>query len=213
MNNKPAPRVDRMGYPSRKQQSEPMKNFRPEISYKVQSDDHLKLDQLYQEKAHFIHNSCKEYLNGILSSIERLQQKAYAILAFSFAFMSFSLFRIIDLAKYLNNPEQHILSTKIIEALFIIIMEYLIISIIMIFSVIYPKKKHIAGNDPINLISQENIDRALTQLLMDESSTYQDKIDINLSTNKRMSKIIKTATASLFILPVITFIIIFSLSF
>ena len=185
------------------------RTFTPDILFKEQDDNILKIDELYQDKAQFLFNSCKDFLDNTVISMEQLQQKGFALLAFSFAFMSFSFFRIIDFSKYLSNPNLHTFYLKIIIILSLISVEYLCISTIVIFLVLYPKKKGVSGNEPKNIISQDNIDRAFTDLLIDEASTYHEKIEANLIINKTSSLTIKCSIIGMFFFPIITSMCVF----
>jgi len=166
--------------------------FRPNLSIDLNSDK-------LTEKAEFIYNNTKEYLLNTIETREILQKKTLLILSFIFAFISFSIFHIVDLAEK-NSPVW--LSTFTMISII-----YLIMAILLIINCFYPKDEATSGNEPRNLLIQKNIDQQYAVMLITETMRYQERIDINKKSNKKTVRWVKTTIWGLIIAPIVSLLI------
>ena len=179
---------------SNEKKSQPTENvFPPDLGVDVNSKEILK-------KAEFIHDNSKEYLLKISESRETLQKKTLLILSFIFAFISFSIFHVINLAE--KNSYLWICFFTIT------ILFYLITAIFLVLKCFYPKEDAISGNEPKNLLTQGNIDQQYALMLITETMTYQERIDKNDISNKKTVLWLKCSIWSIILTPVLSFLLI-----
>jgi hypothetical protein len=171
--------------------------FRPELSIDLDSKDILK-------KAEFIHDNSKEYLLNTIDTSSNLEKKALLILSFIFAFISFGIFQIVTLI------EKH--SLLWINFFIPLILVYLCIAILLAFKCFYPNDSAISGNEPRNLLDQNNIEQQYELMLIAETITYQERINDNKKLNEKMAYWVKTAIIIL-TLSTIVDLLLFMLTF
>lgn len=170
----------------------------------------LNYDHLTDEKADFIYDTSKEFLLNAVDMTKRLLHKVILILGFAFSIMSLCASKIVLI---LSNSEQaaNDFNNTLIWVLSLVIIEYAIIACVLFWRGLSPKHWSASGNEPANIIVQENINQSLAFMKLGEAINHQTKIDQNITENEKISSSIRFAAWSLVILPILSTAIIFAI--
>ena len=175
----------------------------PRISFLVRKEEinnsefppsDLNYDIFDNEKANFIHDSCKTYLKNTVENSKNLQNKALLLLSFIFSVFALSIIQGIPFFPDLEALKNWYVIKWAIVIEFAI---YCVTALILTFFVLYPREKAAPGSEPKNLIRNDFSAQKLPTMKIGEAIRYQEKIDINLHANYKMQKKIKLSTATL----------------
>lgn len=148
-------------------------------------------------KADYILEESKQFLLSTIETAESLKKKINLILIFTFSAISIMFSAIVN---GLNIVE---FNHNIIFVLFLLLASYSITSIILVFHGFIPKNQHANGNEPANLIRQENVDQSLPVMKIATAMRYQDMIIINHKANIKLAGAVKLAALNLVISPLL----------
>lgn len=148
-----------------------------------------------KEKAEFIYQASQEYLLHTIDTIKLLRAKATLILGFALSVIAFAI-PLIFQEKNNYNDEFEIV-------LIIIIIGYTVISLCLVFFVIFPMSYAVTGNEPDNLIKQEILSNDMIQIKLLEIDDYQHRINLNIEIASRIQGFIEKSIYVVVGLPLI----------
>lgn len=183
-----------------------VEEFNPNIAYDIpkdQFDDQLKQEWDLSKKANFVFNECKQRLLSTIETANILQKKAVLILGFIFSIVSLSISKLIDLYSFDKIHILTIYDSKIAFFLIAISISYALVAMLILLSCFVPRYLSPAGNEPVNFLVPERINRTLSLILLDEARTYQKRILINDAVNEKTASWINGGVGALISLPVL----------
>ena len=166
----------------------------------------IDFDRDLREKADFIYENAKEYLQGTLETKKNLERKAILMLSFIYAITTFVAFKMLEI--YLKTSSLSIIDSHIKLSVFFIafIITYAIISIFVVKFVFSPKSEYTCGNLPKNIFEDESPYFPLMKI--GEALDYEVRIKHNLKQNEISARTIRICLNLIIILPIIEAVII-----
>ena len=136
-----------------------------------------------ENKIEFIYQEAKEYLLHTIDHIKSLRTKATLMLGFTLSVIAFAIPTIFQE----NNGYNQEFEIFLIGVVAI----YIIISLLLIYFVVFPMSYAVSGNEPVNFNKQEILSNNTLHIKLLEVEDYQKRIDFNLDTANKINGFIE----------------------
>ena len=147
-----------------------------------------------ENKIEFIYQEAKEYLWHTIDYIKSLRAKATLMLGFTLSVIAFAIPAIFQ--------ENNGYNQEFKIFLIAIVAIYTIISLLLIYFVIFPMSYAVTGNEPNNF-TKEILRNNILKIKHLETEDYQERINLNLRTAKKINSYIEKSLYCITSTPII----------